>query len=152
MTMTDAPSLLDVADQLAIRDLLADFADAVNRMSPDDLRNVFVPDGEWIVTGWGEHCGHDDIVDFLAGLLQRWEMIFHAVHSGRVNLEGDRATGRWYISEFGRLEDGTEVRFAGVYHDEYVRVAGGWRFARRRYDGMFARIGDQVTTTPFPSL
>ena len=37
-------------------------------------------------------------------------------------------------------------------HDEYVRVAGGWRFARRRYDGMFARIGDQVTTTPFPSL
>jgi uncharacterized protein (TIGR02246 family) len=150
--MTDAPSLLDVADQLAIRDLLADFADAVNRMSPDDLRRLFTPDGEWIVTGWGEHRGHDDIVDFLAGLLERWEVIFHALHSGRVRLEGSRATGRWYLTEFGKLKDGTEVRFAGVYHDEYVRVADGWRFARRRYDGMFSRIGGELNVTPFPVM
>jgi hypothetical protein len=83
-------------------------------------------------------------------LLERWSVIFHAVHSGRVHLDGDRATGRWYISEFGQLRDGTEVRFAGVYHDEYARTGDGWRFTRRRYDGMFARTGAQVRVTPFP--
>ncbi|MBV8951446.1 MAG: nuclear transport factor 2 family protein, partial [Actinobacteria bacterium] len=66
--MTDAPSLLDVADQLSIRDLIADFADAVNRMRPDDVGPLFAPDGEWTVTGWGSHRGRDEIVSFLAGL------------------------------------------------------------------------------------
>jgi hypothetical protein len=148
--MADAPSLLDVADELALRDLVAAFADVVNRMTPEELRNVFTPDGEWLVTGWGEHRGHDAVVAFLAGLLERWSVIFHAVHSGRIELARDRARGRWYISEFGQLRDGTEVRFAGVYHDDYVRTRDGWRFARRRYDGMFARTGDGVRVTPFP--
>jgi uncharacterized protein (TIGR02246 family) len=145
-----APSLLDVTDRLALADLVAAFADAVNRMAPDDLRAVFVPDGLWTVTGWGEHRGADAIVAFLRGLLDRWSVIFHAVHSGRVDLDGARATGRWYISEFGRLRDGNEVRYAGVYHDDYVRTDDGWRFARRRYDGMFARTADGLRVTPFP--
>jgi hypothetical protein len=150
--MTDAPSLLDIADQLAIRDLLAEFADAVNRMAPDDLRALFTPEAEWSVTGWGDHRGHDAIVEFLAGLLVRWDVIFHAIHSGRVRLDGGRAAGRWYISEFGRLKDGTEVRYAGVYHDDYVRTGDGWQFARRRFDGMFSRHGGEVRVTPFPSI
>jgi hypothetical protein len=145
-----APSLLDVADRLALHDLVAAFADVVNRMAPGDLSDVFTPDGVWTVTGWGEHRGEDAIVAFLTGLLERWSVIFHAVHSGRVDLAGDRAQGRWYISEFGRLRDGTEVRFAGVDHDGYVRTADGWRFASRRYDGMFARTGEGLGVTPFP--
>lgn len=149
--MDHAPSLLDVADELAVRDLVAGFADVVNRMAPEEMRDVFAPDGELVVTGWGEHRGHDAIVAFLNGLLERWSLIFHAVHSGRLSLDGNRATGRWYISEFGQLRDGTEVRFAGVYHDEYARTGDGWRFTRRRYDGMFSRTGDGVRVTPFPA-
>lgn len=150
--MTDAPSLLDIADQLAIRDLLADFGDAVNRMVATDAGALFTSDGEWVVSGWGEHRGRDEIVAFLAGLLDRWDVFLHLVHSGRVDLDGDRATGRWYISEFGRLKDGTEVKFAGVYRDDYVRGDSGWRFARRRYDSMFRRRGVDLEVTPFPSL
>ena len=150
--MTDAPSLLDIADQLALRDLLAEFTDAVNRMAPGDVGTLFTRDGEWIVSGWGSYRGPDDIVTFLSGLLERWEVFLHVVHTGRVWLDGSRATGRWYISEFGQLKDGTEVKFAGVYHDDYVRSDGGWRFARRRYDSMFRRRGSELEVSPFPSI
>jgi hypothetical protein len=69
-----------------------------------------------------------------------------------VTLAGDRAQGEWYFSEFGQLKDGTEVRIAGVYHDEYARGADGrWRFALRRYDGMFSRFGAKLKVTPYPA-
>jgi hypothetical protein len=150
--VTDAPSLLDVADQLAVRDLIAAFADAVNRMAPDEVGDLFTADGEWVVSGWGAPQGRGDIVSFLAGLLERWEVFIHVVHTGRVWLDGRKATGRWYITEFGRLTDGTEVKFAGVYHDDYVRTGDGWQFARRRYDSMFRRRGGELSVSPFPSL
>ena len=144
-------SVEELSDQLAIRDLLAGFADAVNQMDPEMLREVFTEDGEWVVTGYGEPRGHDAIVALLADLLVKWEGIFHAIHTGTVELAGDTATGRWYFTEFGKLLDGTELRFAGVYHDDYVRGADGrWRFARRRYDGMFNRFGTTLTMNPFP--
>ena len=145
-------SVEELTDQLAIRDLLAGFADAVNRMRPADLRPLFTDDAVWVVTGWGEPRGHDAIEAFLDGLLAKWAMIFHAIHSGHVTLDGDRARGEWYISEFGQLHDGTEVRIAGVYHDDYARGADGrWRFARRRYDGMFSRFGGELKVTPYPA-
>jgi hypothetical protein len=46
--------------------------------------------------------------------------------------------------------DGTDFAASGVYHDQYVRDAGTWRFARRRYDSLLRRMGDAVTTSPFP--
>ena len=79
----------------------------------------------------------------------------HALLSGTVTLDAAdpfRATGRWYISEFGQMQSGDEVFFAGVYHDEYTRDGGVWRFARRRYDSLFRRTGAGVATSPFPML
>ena len=116
------------------------------------MRDLFADDGEWVVTGCGEPRGHDAIVAFLDGLLVKWEIIFHAIHSGRVELDGDAATGQWYITEFGQLKDGTEVRIAGVYHDDYRRGTDGrWRFTRRRYDGMFSRFGGALEVTQYPA-
>jgi len=142
-----------VVEELALRDLVARYADAVSRQDSATVAACFAADGVWSVGGYGEPAGHAEIAAFLDGLLDSWEVIVHALLSGRVHLDPtdhDRATGRWYISEFGRRSDATEVFFAGVYHDEYVREAGLWRFARRRYDSMFRRVGDDLTTSPFP--
>ena len=142
-----------VVEELALRDLVARYADAVSRQDSAAVADTFAVDGVWSVGGYGEPRGHAEIAAFLDGLLDNWEVIVHALLSGRVHLDPtnhERATGRWYISEFGRRSDGTEVFFAGVYHDEYARVGGLWRFARRRYDSMFRRVGDTLTTSPFP--
>lgn len=119
------------------------YADAVTRQDVGSVARLFTADGEWIVAGYGDHRGHEAIAAFLAGLLEGWDVIVHALLSGRIHPAGadrpdpDRATGRWYISEFGRRADGTEVFFAGVYDDDYVLDAGVWRFARRRYGSLF---------------
>lgn len=142
-----------VVDELALRDLVSRYADAVTRRDPVGVADLFVAGGEWLVTGHGQPRGHTEIVAFLDGLLEDWDVLVHALLSGRVHLDGvdhDRAVGRWYIAEFGRRAGGTEVYFAGVYHDEYARVGGLWRFARRRYDSLFRRVGGEVATSPFP--
>ena len=131
-----------VADELALRDLVGRYADAVTRMDASALRDLFTPNGEWIVTGHGEPRGHDEIVAFLDGLLANWRSIVHALLSGTITLDPTdpfRATGRWYISEFGQMKSGDEVLFAGVYDDEYVRDAGVWRFTRREYHSLYRR-------------
>jgi ketosteroid isomerase-like protein len=143
-----------VADELALRNLVNHYADAVSRQDAAGVALLFSADGEWEVIGHGHPKGRDEIAAFLSGLVTGWETIVHALLSGRVHLDPtdhDRASGRWYISEFGRRVDGTEVFFSGVYHDEYARDAGIWRFARRRYDSMFRRVGSTVTTSPFPA-
>lgn len=151
--MTDA--LRDpVAEELALRNLVARYADAVTRMDSNAVADLFTADGEWIVSGHGEPRGHDEIVAFLDGLLANWDGIVHALLSGVIHLDPashDRASGRWYISEFGRLQGGDEVFFAGVYHDTYVKDDGIWRFARREYHSLFRRAGGTVATSPFPT-
>ena len=143
-----------VADELALRDLVNRYADAVSRHDARAVAELFVDDGEWEVAGYGNPRGHDAIAAFLASMLEGWTRMIHGLVSGRIVLDPthhDRAHGRWYIVEFGQRADGVEVFFSGVYHDEYARDAGLWRFARRRYDSQFRRVGSEVTTSPFPA-
>lgn len=143
-----------VADELALRDLVNRYADAVSRRDSEAVAECFVTDGVWTVGGYGEPRGRAEIVAFLDGLLGSWDVIVHALLSGRIHLDPtdpERATGRWYIMEFGRRRDGTEVQFAGVYHDTYEREGGLWRFRSRRYDSMFRRVGHSLETSPFPA-
>jgi len=52
----------------------------------------------------------------------------------RVELEGDTAVGRAYISEFGHMRDGRSQLHYSLYHDRYERTPDGWKFAERRYE------------------
>lgn len=143
----------EVADRLAVADLLAAYADSVTRMAPDELRDLFLPEATWTVTGYGEPSGHDEIVTFLARLLEAWSGIVHVVHHGRVAFDAhdpDAATGWWVITEEG-LHGGEHVRFVGVYHDTYRRTADGWRFATRRYDGLLASRPEGTSVRPWPA-
>lgn len=143
-----------IADELALRDLVSRFADAVTRRDGDSLAALFAVDGEWAVTGYGSPRGPEEIGRFIEGLLETWTVLVQGLLSGRIHLDPadhDRAAGRWYITEFGQRADGLDVVFAGVYHDTYVRVGGLWRFARRRYDSLYRNLDGAVTTIPFPA-
>jgi uncharacterized protein (TIGR02246 family) len=141
-------SLNSIADRLAISDLVADFADAVNRLDAAAVTALFAPDGVWEVVNWGTHQGRDDIRAFADELFSHWAGLMHCAHTSRVWIDGDRATGRWHVTEFG-LRDGEELRVGGVYRDEYVRL-DGWAFARRRFDILFRRIGGSAPVETYP--
>jgi len=57
----------------------------------------------------------------------------HMVHNPIIEVDGDRATGRWYYE--APTTDTTTGRaqwMAGTYFEEYVRENGEWKFASIR--------------------
>jgi len=149
MSRADDP----VADELAIRDLVHRYADAASRRDAGGVARTFSAEGEWQAVRFGRHRG-DALEPFFTRMLDGWNGFVQALLSGRVVLDGrdpDRAQGRWYVQEIGQRSEGTWFDVAGVYHDEYVRGADGWRIAWRRYDPLLSRTDGVVTATPFPT-
>jgi ketosteroid isomerase-like protein len=143
------------ADRVSISELLGEYVDAVNQKDYERLRPLFTPDALVDVAPVAAYRGVDAIVTGLGEQIEVWPGLIQVVHSGTVHFaadDGSVASGRWYISEFGVMADGTEVYFSGTYHDEYTRDAEGeWRFSERRYRGRFARRGTDVGIRPFPT-
>lgn len=54
----------------------------------------------------------------------------HSVTNALIAVDGDRATGRWYLVDYD-IEPGTPqpVRLLATYADTYRREGGRWRFA-----------------------
>jgi hypothetical protein len=48
-----------------------------------------------------------------------------------IQLAGDTATGRAYLSEVAHLRDGGSHLNYFVYHDRYQRTPDGWKFIER---------------------
>ncbi len=143
-----------IQHELEIRDLVARFADVVNRKATNEMYQLFTPDAELVITGVQAYVGVNAIVTFLTDILSLWSGIVQAVHTGLVTVPDHPhplvAKGRWYLSEFG-VKQGIDTYAGGVYSDDYVRTNGCFRFSRRRFDLLYLREGDTATAYPFPS-
>ncbi|WP_460065341.1 nuclear transport factor 2 family protein [Streptomyces sp. YKOK-I1] len=124
-----------VVDRLEIEALCAEVTDAVMMRDFDRFASLFTP---CAVVRWPhigkEFAGREEIragIEWGQGL---WEFFVQNVHAGVVRLDGDTATGRVYIEEFGRMRDGGSHRNHALYHDRYRRTPDGWRFDERVYE------------------
>src|SRR6185437_2318878 len=119
MTTTRPPD-----DQAAIRDLIAGYALALDAGDVDACVQLFAPDGELLVYG-KTFAGHDGI----AGMFRNAARGLHLTGVSRIAVDGESATAQSQVL-FIRAGD-LQLRPA-LYDDELTRVAGHWRFARRR--------------------
>ncbi|WP_211228485.1 nuclear transport factor 2 family protein [Glycomyces tenuis] len=62
------------------------------------------------------------------------DFLVQNTHPGLIEIDGDTATGRTYMSEVGRGTDGRSALNCAIYHDRYERTADGWKFAERTYE------------------
>ena len=82
----------DLADRLAIGDLLTRYATAVDRRDWDLYRTVFTSDAEIDYTSAGGIAGTvDEVVEFLDSALSGFEMTQHLVSNVDTSVEGDTA-------------------------------------------------------------
>ncbi len=127
-------------DELAIRQLAAAYTDATNCRSPEGMAGVYAPDGELTVAGRTAKPikGHAKLLLGFQRLMEQREFLFQMTLSGVVEVRGDTAVSRWWFSEI-RKPTGSEayIYSLGVYQDEVVRLAEGWRYARRSASGLF---------------
>lgn len=124
-------SLQAVADELAIRKLGATYADACNRLAPEDVAATFAPDGTMGLAG-GPVVPGPKMVKNYRNVLGGCAFLFQTLHSGLVVLDGDKAKARWWLTEIVQRhgEDDWKMNL-GLYDDALVRLEVGWRFQSR---------------------
>ena len=126
------PSAAEAADVIAINHLAASYADAVSRLRIEEAVETYAIDGVLASPTTDDAVGRPAIVSVISAATALLEFVFQTVHGGLVRVDGDRAAARFPITEWSRrTRDGVTLVFLGVYEDDLVRTAEGWRFARR---------------------
>ncbi len=124
-----------IADRFEIEALRGEFTDAAMMRDPDRFASLFTQDGVVRMPHINvELTGREQIRAGSKWLQGQWDYFVQTTHPGTIQLLGDTAVGRAYISELARLRDGRcELNYA-VYHDRYQRTEDGWKFTERVYE------------------
>jgi uncharacterized protein (TIGR02246 family) len=133
---SSADAVSRVADELAIRNVIASMAIGADTGGIDDYVNLFTEDAEWLMPG-GERRGRADI---RAGVVERRRdgvtgpgtNTRHMVGSIDVHVDGsDTATARSYYVFIRDTKGTPTIATLGFYNDTFTRTADGWKIARR---------------------
>jgi ketosteroid isomerase-like protein len=136
-------TLQATADRVEIEALRNEFTDASLMRDWDRFASLFTSDGAWRMPHIGEEfTSREEIRAGVERLRALWDFFVQHSHPGVVELDGDTATGRAYVVEFGRFRDGGANLNYSLYHDRYRRTPDGWRFVERVYEVRY------VDTTP----
>jgi len=126
--------MTDWADRVAINDILARYADGVNRRDPELWGSSWDEDGEWFLFGPDPVKGRAAIVEAWKDAIGGYPFVVMFASQGAVDIDGDRASGVSYTNEVARTADGKELRVTGCYTDRYVKRGGRWGFAFRQFE------------------
>ena len=134
--MTDVRTTVDRCE---IQALQIEFTDAGMVRDYDRFASLFTEDGVWrIPSADVEFFGRQAIRTGVERLQGLWHYFVQNAHPGAIRLDGDTATGRAYIAEFGLMHDGTSHRNHSIYYDRFRRTGDGWRFTERVYEVRYA--------------
>lgn len=124
-----------IADRVEIEALRAELTDAVMMRDFERVVSLFTPEG---AMRWPhidkEFVGREEIRAGIEWGQSLWEFFVQNFHPGVIRLDGDTATGRAYIQEFGRMRDGSSHLNYALYRDRYERTVDGWKFSERIYE------------------
>lgn len=98
--------------------------------NPDKLVTLFTEDATWSAPHRGRLEGRAAIHSFFSGISKKIRFAAHLVMNDIIEVDGDRATGRWRMvmasmEEFDRSE--VPVWSLGDYSEVYVKVGGAWK-------------------------
>jgi len=120
-----------VDDRAQIEQLVHRYSDAVTRKDRKQWTATWAADATWDLGKGRTTAGRDEIVDFWQSAVDQLDVVVQLVHNGTVEVDGDSAHGRWYISEHLRRSNGAPGMLLGWYDDTYARVDGEWLFTSR---------------------
>jgi ketosteroid isomerase-like protein len=135
-----------IADRFEIEALRGEFTDAGMMRDYDRFASLFTQDGARRMPHINEEfVSRGEIRAGIERLQGLWDYFVQTPHPGTIQLEGDTAVGRSYVSELGHMRDGTSQVNHSLYHDRYQRTPDGWKFTERVYEVIY------LDTTPLPA-
>jgi len=113
----------------AIKKLKATYLYLQDARDWQGMANLFADDGLADFGSLGRIEGKAQIAEFYRDVLPRsFSFMAHMGHNPIIEVEGDRATGKWYFElPATHAPTNRAVWIAGGYEDEYVKVNGGWK-------------------------
>jgi uncharacterized tellurite resistance protein B-like protein len=116
-------------DLEAIKQLKAIYCFRIDAREIDALMERFTEDAVWDGGPMGRFEGRDAIGRFLRELPQQLSFSLHWVMNPLIEIDGDRARGRWYLVEPLTSANGERaILGAGRYEERYVREGRVWKF------------------------
>ena len=102
-----------IADRIEIEALRGEFVDALMMRDYDRFASLFTEDGLWRIPYIdAELVGREEIRTGVERMQGLWDYFVQTAHPGTIQLDGDTAVGRAYVSEFGHAcrQVGAELR------------------------------------------
>ena len=128
--------LRDVADRMQIADLMARYADMVDRRDWPKMDRNFAIEATIDFRASGGRLGpFREMLAWLDRALESWPMHLHMITNLIVDLDGDSASSSCYFhATIGReSHEGAQytVTPSGRYLDRLIRTSDGWRIVER---------------------
>lgn len=117
-------------DVRAIERLKHEYCYAIDDGRYGDWADLFAADGTFVMDDGTAYEGREELRAFGEDVFDDvYAESAHTVTNGLVDVDGDTATGRWYLALYHETADGESAVQQAVYHDEFERVDGEWRIA-----------------------
>ena len=95
-------------------------------------------DGVWDGGIRGKAEGREAIREFFVNASRRLPFAVHMVMNPIIEVDGDTATGTWYLFQPCTYSEGDRAVWGSArYDEEYVRVNGGWMFRHLKLTSHF---------------
>jgi len=109
----------------------------------DEFAQTLAPDATAHYGDRLRFTGRDEIVGYLRRNVGPGIITVHHCHHPELEVDGDRATGRWALDDTVIITEGrTVLRGAAFYQDRYTRQDGHWQIQHtgyeRTYEAMFS--------------
>ena len=126
--------LTRIEDIEAIKQLKALYCEICDDMhNPDRIDSLFAEDAIWESADFGKAEGHEAIRELFRGFQKMFSFSQHNIMNPRIEVDGDRATGVWYImGPWTYYENNEEKWLALRYDDDYVKINGEWKYQHLR--------------------
>ena len=141
---------MSAEDELAVRNLVARYCDAVCRRDPAAWAATWAADATWDLGGGRVTHGREEAVQLWTTATARYPWVAQLAPTGTVEITGDTGTGAWWVLELNHRADGEGVLHLGHYDDTYRRTDEGWQFTSRRFAMVYRGALDPGTVVPLP--
>jgi ketosteroid isomerase-like protein len=125
-----------IADRLAICDVMIKYATSVDALDMDRYATCFTDDV--VVTGFGDATfnGLAEYMPWVTAARNRFGRTQHLLGNQVVVQNGDEATLRTYVqaTHVALNDEDTLIILWGVYHDQLVRTADGWKITHHHLE------------------
>jgi hypothetical protein len=131
-------------DVEAIKKLKARYCLAVDVREEEGFVSLFTEDAVWDGGRFGRYEGRAAIQNFFRSIPEILSFAVHYVMNPVIEVQGEQATGRWYLLEPCTMVEGNRAVWGTAQYDEvYVKKGGEWKFQQIKLIPVFWSPYDQ---------